>query len=75
MATVKATTTAYVNIYHFIAIDQDSKQVARTRPSNGSVEIVDPDLPEGHTDLTIPSNRFSKAVCLLNQVTYVFHLT
>ena len=43
--------------------------------SNGSVEIVDPDLPEGHTDLTIPSNRFSKAMCFLNQLTYILHLT
>ena len=36
------------------------------RFSDGSVTMEDTDLPQGHTHLTIPSNRFSRAVCLAN---------
>ena len=36
------------------------------RSSNVSNQMVDSDLPQGHTHLTIPSNRFSRAVCLAN---------
>ena len=36
------------------------------RSSDGSVQMAKPDLPKGHTPLTIPSSRFSKAVCLEN---------
>ena len=34
------------------------------RSSNDFKQVVDLDLPQGHTHLTIPSNRFSRVVCL-----------
>ena len=92
--TVNPTTNLHVNISHFIAIDQEIKQVAMEeiqtrinnpstqskmyileifntllgidRPSDRSVQMADLDLPQGHTHLTIPSNRFSRAVYLAN---------
>ena len=36
------------------------------RSSNESDQMIDSDLPLGHTHLTIPSNMFSRAVCLVN---------
>ena len=33
------------------------------KPSDGSVQMADPDLPQGHMHLTIPYNRYSRAVC------------
>ena len=34
------------------------------RPSERPVQVPGLNLPKGHTHLTIPSNRFSRAVCL-----------
>ena len=34
------------------------------RPSYLSVQMAEPALQQGHTHLTIPSNRFSRTVCL-----------
>ena len=36
------------------------------RPSDRSVQMADPDLPQGQTHLTFPSNRFARAMCLTN---------
>ena len=36
--------------------------------SNESDETVEGDLTQGHTHLTIPSNKFSRAVYLVNLV-------
>ena len=36
------------------------------KSSTESNQVVDSDLPQGHTHLTIPSSRFSRAVCLEN---------
>ena len=34
------------------------------RPSDGSVKMADPDLPQSHPHLTISSNRFSPKQCI-----------
>ena len=36
------------------------------RPSDRSVQMADTNLQHYHTNLTIPINRFSRAVCLAN---------
>ena len=37
------------------------------KPSEGSVQMADSNLPQGHKHLNIPSNRFSREVCLANK--------
>ena len=41
------------------------------RPSDGSVQMADPDLPQGHIHLTISINRFSRVAYLVNEVAWV----
>ena len=36
------------------------------RPSEGSIQLAEPDHQEGHVHLTIQGKRFSRAVCLTN---------
>ena len=38
------------------------------RPSNESNQVEDSGLPQGDTNITIPSNTFSRTVCLANYV-------
>ena len=38
------------------------------RPSNGSLQVADPNFPLCHSHLIIASNRFSRAVCKLTQL-------
>ena len=42
---------------------------------NESNQVVDLELPQGHVHLTILSNRFSRAVCLVNLVAWALLLT
>ena len=46
--------------------------VSTDRSSNKSNQVVDTDFQKGHTHLSIPKNMFSRAVCLVNEVTSVF---
>ena len=43
--------------------------------TNDSNKVVDSDLSQGHTHLTLQSSRFSREVCLTNLITWALLLT